>query len=40
MHTHDYRATGYSFRLYSGKDALERLPDEIVRRRAQRRPIS
>jgi alcohol dehydrogenase class IV len=36
MYTYDFRATGYSFRLYSGKDALEKLPDEVARHRASR----
>ena len=36
MYPHDYRATGYPFRLYSGKDVLDKLPDEVARNRAQR----
>jgi alcohol dehydrogenase class IV len=36
MYSYDFRATGYPFRLYSGKDALERLPDEVGRHRASR----
>lgn len=33
---YDFRATGYPFRLYSGKDALEKLPDEVARHKAAR----
>jgi alcohol dehydrogenase class IV len=36
MYTHDFRVTGYPFRLYSGKDAIAKLPEEISRRRASR----
>ncbi len=36
MYSYDFRATGYPFRLYSGTGALEKLPDEVVRHRAQR----
>ncbi len=36
MYTHDFRAIGYPFRLYSGKDVIDRLPDEVARNRAQR----
>jgi alcohol dehydrogenase class IV len=36
VYSYDFRATGYPFRLYSGKDALERLPDEVGRARATR----
>jgi alcohol dehydrogenase class IV len=36
MYSYDFRATGYAFRLYSGKNALERLPQEIARQRAAR----
>jgi alcohol dehydrogenase class IV len=36
MYSYDFRATGYPFRLYSGKDALDRLPDEVERNRARR----
>ena len=36
MYSYDFRATGYPFRLYSGKDALERLPSEVERNRARR----
>lgn len=33
---HDFRATGYPLRLYSGRDALENLPAELKRCKAQR----
>jgi alcohol dehydrogenase class IV len=33
---HTFRAVGYPLRLYSGKNALDRLPDEVERRRAKR----
>ena len=36
MYSYDFRMTGYPFRLYSGKDALDRLPDEVERNRARR----
>jgi alcohol dehydrogenase class IV len=36
MYQYDFRATGYPFRLYSGKDALEKLPAEVERNRARR----
>lgn len=36
MYTYDFRVTGYPFRLYSGKDALEKLPEEVARNRASR----
>jgi alcohol dehydrogenase class IV len=36
MYSYDFRATGYPFRLYSGTDALERLPEEIARHKAGR----
>lgn len=36
MYSYDFRATGYPFRLYSGHDALEKLPDEVGRHRASR----
>lgn len=35
-YSYDFRAAGYPFRLYSGKDALERLPAEVERHRARR----
>jgi len=36
MYSYDFRATGFPFRLYSGKNALEKLPDEVSRNRAKR----
>jgi len=36
MYTYDFRVTGYPFRLYSGTDALERLPAEVARNGARR----
>ncbi len=36
MYSYDFRVTGYPYRLYSGTNALDRLPDEIARHRAQR----
>jgi alcohol dehydrogenase class IV len=33
---YEFRATGYPWRLYSGQDALEKLPDEVGRHRATR----
>jgi alcohol dehydrogenase class IV len=36
MYSYDFRATGYPFRLYSGKDAIERLPAEVERNRTRR----
>jgi alcohol dehydrogenase class IV len=36
MYSYDFRATGYLFRLYSGKDALDKLPDEVDRLRVRR----
>ena len=36
MYTYDFRATGYPFRLYSGTDALEKLPAEVARNHARR----
>jgi alcohol dehydrogenase class IV len=36
MYGYNFRATGYPFRLYSGTDALERLPEEIARHKATR----
>jgi alcohol dehydrogenase class IV len=36
MYQYDFRVTGYPFRLHSGKDALERLPAEVVRNGARR----
>jgi alcohol dehydrogenase class IV len=36
MYTYEFRASGYPFRLYSGTDALERLPSEVARNHARR----
>ena len=36
MYSYDFRATGHPYRLYSGTNALDRLPDEVARHRAQR----
>ena len=36
MYRYDFRVTGYPFRLYSGVDALDKLPDEVARNRARR----
>jgi len=36
MYSYEFRATGYPFRLYSGQDALEKLPEEVARHRAGR----
>lgn len=36
MYNYEFRATGHPFRLYSGTDALEKLPDELARPRASR----
>jgi len=36
MYSYDFRVTGYPIRLYSGKDALEKLPAEVERHRARR----
>jgi alcohol dehydrogenase class IV len=35
-YSYEFRATGYSCRLYSGKDALEKLPGEAARAGARR----
>ena len=35
-YSYDFKATGYPFRLYSGTNALDRLPEEVARHRAQR----
>ncbi len=35
MYSYDFRVTGYPFRLYSGKNALDRLPDEVERNQAR-----
>lgn len=34
MYNYDFRTVGYPFRLYSGKNALEKLPEEVARHRA------
>jgi len=36
VYKNDFRAVGYPVRLYSGQDALENLPAELKRHRAQR----
>jgi alcohol dehydrogenase class IV len=36
MYSYDFRVTGYPFRLYSGTDALEKLPAEVARNGARR----
>ncbi len=36
MYSYDFRVTGYPFRLYSGKNALDKLPEEVARHRASR----
>jgi alcohol dehydrogenase class IV len=36
MYSYDFRLTGFPFRLYSGTNALDRLPDEAARLRAKR----
>ena len=36
MYRYDFRATGYPFRLYSGDNALEKLPAEVERQHARR----
>ena len=36
MYSYDFRATGYPFRLYSGANALDRLPEEVARQKASR----
>jgi alcohol dehydrogenase class IV len=33
---HNFRAVGYPLRLYAGENALDRLPDEVERRKANR----
>jgi alcohol dehydrogenase class IV len=35
-YNYNFHATGYPFRLFSGQDALEKLPDEVGRHRASR----
>ena len=36
MYNYNFRATGYPYRLYSGTNALDRLPDEVARHKAGR----
>jgi alcohol dehydrogenase class IV len=36
MYKTDFRAVHYSYRLYSGKNALDKLPDEVARLKARR----
>ena len=36
MYRHDFRVTGLPYRLYSGKNALDKLPDEVGRLKAKR----
>ena len=36
MYSYDFRVTGFPFRLHSGEDALEKLPEEVARLRAKR----
>jgi alcohol dehydrogenase class IV len=36
MHSYDFRAVHHPYRLYSGKNALDRLPEEVGRRHASR----
>jgi alcohol dehydrogenase class IV len=36
MYSYDFRVTGYPFRLHSGTNALDKLPEEVERQRAQR----
>jgi len=36
VYTYDFRVTGYPFRLYSGTDALEKLPAEVARNHSRR----
>src|SRR6185295_2632186 len=36
MYTTDFRAVHYPWRLYSGKQALDKLPDEVGRLKARR----
>lgn len=36
MYQYDFRTVGYPFRLYSGKSALDKLPEEVARHRATR----
>ena len=36
MYSYDFRLTGFPFRLCSGKDALDKLPEEVERQKAKR----
>jgi alcohol dehydrogenase class IV len=36
MYSYDFRITGFPYRLHSGKDALEKLPEEASRQKAKR----
>jgi alcohol dehydrogenase class IV len=36
MYSYDFRLTGFPFRLHSGRDALDRLPEEVARQKATR----
>ena len=36
MYSYDFRVTGFPFRLHSGQDALDRLPEEVARLKAKR----
>src|SRR5262245_66166014 len=36
MYSYDFRLTGFPFRLHSGKDSLDRLPEEVARQKATR----
>lgn len=36
MYNYDFRVTSYTYRLYSGRNALDKLPDEMSRHRAKR----
>jgi alcohol dehydrogenase class IV len=36
VYSYDFRVTGFPFRLHSGQDALDRLPEEVARLKAKR----
>jgi alcohol dehydrogenase class IV len=36
MYSYDFKLTGFPFRLHSGKDALEKLPEEVSRQKVTR----
>jgi alcohol dehydrogenase class IV len=36
MYSYDFRLTGFPYRLHSGQDALDKLPEEVARQRAKR----